>query len=126
MIDSVMLIEAEIVVRHALAEYLRQCGFRVLEAINIEEAQEVLHNKATSIVALLASLDLGSDKVFTLAQWVRTNHPDIEVILASSVLMTVEKAGDLCREGSALKKPYDHRSVLDEIRRRLAARRRET
>lgn len=119
---SVMLIEAEIVVRHALAEYLRECGFQVIEATNVEEARQVLDYASTSMDAVLASLDGGSDEVFALAHWVRSNRPDIEVILAGSIPATVEKAGDLCREGPALMKPYDHRFVLDQIRRKLAAR----
>lgn len=119
---SVVLIEAEVIVRHALAEYLRECGFHVLEAVNAEEAHEIIDSKGTAVDALLASLDVGSDKVFALARWVRTNRPDIEVVLAGSIPMTVEKAGDLCQDGPALRKPYDHRTVLDQIRRQLAAR----
>ena len=32
------------------------------------------------------------------------------------------EAGDICQEGPALSKPYDHRVVLDYIQRLLAAR----
>jgi hypothetical protein len=34
---------------------------------------------------------------------------------------TVEKAGELCGEGTPLSKPYDHQLVYDHIRRLLAA-----
>jgi hypothetical protein len=36
---------------------------------------------------------------FALAQWVRKNHPDVDVILTSGVTRAAEKAGDLCDEG---------------------------
>jgi hypothetical protein len=43
---------------------------------------------------------------------------------AGSLEKAVEKAGSLCNEGPALAKPWDHRLVLDHIRRTLAQRQR--
>jgi hypothetical protein len=44
--------------------------------------------------------------------------------MAATVEKAAEKAGDLCREGPAITKPYDHKIVLQRIRRLLASRRR--
>ena len=38
----ILLVECDIVVRSPLAEYLRECGYRVLEAVNTIEARELL------------------------------------------------------------------------------------
>jgi DNA-binding NtrC family response regulator len=118
-----VLVERDIVVRSPLAEYLRDCGYRVLEAINAAEARELL--AATDNIALvLVDGDAPDDGGFVLRAWIRENYPDIEVILAGSVTRAVEKAGDICRDGPAISKPFHHQFVLDTIRRLLAARER--
>jgi DNA-binding NtrC family response regulator len=95
----------------------------VLEAINAAEARELL--AATDNIALvLVDGDAPDDGGFVLRAWIRENYPDIEVILAGSVTRAVEKAGDICRDGPAISKPFHHQFVLDTIRRLLAARER--
>ena len=47
---------------------------------------------------------------------------DLTVILAGSIEKIVEQAGNLCSEGPALAKPYEHRLALDHIRRTMAQR----
>ncbi len=121
----VMLIEPDILIRTPLAEYLRECGFRVAEAFNATEARDILAN-APGIDMILMDADAPEESGFVFAAWVRANYPSIEMILAGSIERTVTKAGELCEEGPALFKPYDHKLVLEEIRRRLAARDRNT
>jgi len=62
---------------------------------------------------------------FELCQWIRTQTPEVEIILAGSIERAVDHAGGLCNDGPALAKPYQHHLVLDHIRRRLARRRGE-
>jgi len=119
---TVMLIEADVLIRTPLAEYLRECGFRVVEAFNAAEARAILADGPVSIGTILMDADAPEENGFAFRAWVRANQPEIDVILSGSMERTVTKAGDLCEEGPALTKPYDHRFVLDEIRRRLAAR----
>ena len=120
----VMVIEPDVLIRTPLAEYLRECGFRVAEVFNVTEAREILANAPVSIDMILMDADAGQENGFVFGAWVRANYPGVEVILAGSIERTVTKAGDLCEEGPALSKPYDHKFVLEEIRRRLAARER--
>jgi DNA-binding NtrC family response regulator len=120
-----LLVERDIIVRSPLAEYLRECGYRVLEAVNTAEARELL-GAADDISLVLAEDDVPEDGGFVLRAWIRENYPDIDVILAGSVTRAVEKAGDICRDGPAISKPYHHQFVLDTIRRLLAARNRAT
>jgi DNA-binding NtrC family response regulator len=120
-----LLVERDIIVRSPLAEYLRECGYRVLEAVTTAEARELL-GAADDISLVLAEGDVPEDGGFVLRAWIRENYPDIDVILAGSVTRAVEKAGDICRDGPAISKPYHHQFVLDTIRRLLAARNRAT
>jgi DNA-binding NtrC family response regulator len=114
-------VERDVIVRSPLAEYLRDCGYRVLEAVNAAEARALL-GAADDITLVLADGDVPEAGGFVLQAWIRDNYPDIEVMLAGSVAKAVEKAGDICKDGPAVSWPYHHRSVLDTIRRLLAAR----
>jgi DNA-binding response OmpR family regulator len=124
----VLVVEADILIRNPLAEYLRQCGYRVLEAVDGAEARQILSGSTPRVdprVDIVLADASGADgSGFALAGWIRTNHPAIEVILAGTVARAAEKAGELCQDGPKLAKPYDHQLVLDEIRRLLAARQR--
>jgi len=108
-------------VRNPLAEYLRDCGYRVLEAVNAGEARKLL-GAADDISIVLADGDVPEAGGFILKAWISQNYPHIEVILAGSITKAVEKAGDICKDGPAISKPYHHQSALDTIRRLLAAR----
>ena len=60
----VLLVDAEELVRTPLAEYLRECGYRVLEAINAKEAQRLLSEGSQTIDIVLADIQtLGAGRV---------------------------------------------------------------
>lgn len=49
---SVLVVEHDVLVRHPLAKYLRECGYRVVEAITYDEAREwALISTTTSCLA---------------------------------------------------------------------------
>lgn len=119
---TILLVEADIVIRHPLAQYLRECGFTVIEAATGDEARAVLNVPELDIQMVLADMTTPGGG-FALRQWVREREGlSVEVILAGSVDKAVEEAGDLCNEGPALAKPYEHHLVLDQIRQALARR----
>jgi DNA-binding NtrC family response regulator len=122
--SGVLIVEADIVVRHPLAEYLRECGYRVLEARDAEEARALLQAMASSIDILLADVASVSENGFEFASAVRRDYPGVEIVLAGNVAKAVTKAGEICEDGPALAKPYEHQLVLDRIRRAIAARER--
>lgn len=118
-----MLVEADAAIRQPLAEYLRECGFKVFEAVSGAEAVEALKDHGLPVSIVLADVTTAGAG-FELSRWIRTNRPSIEVVLTGSVEMAVEKAGALCEDGPALSKPYEHRFVLDQIKRLIARRNR--
>jgi len=123
-LDCVLLLEPDIIARQPLADFLRECGFRVLEAASAPEALALLEAEAEALAvdAVLADAGGNEAEVFALAQWIRRTCPDVAVILAGGVETAAEQAGKLCDEGPALVKPYDHRAVLRHIKRLLARR----
>jgi DNA-binding NtrC family response regulator len=116
----ILLVEPDILVRHPLAEYLRECGFRVCEALAAIEAKTLLQDDNLRVD--IALIDAAGNGGFALANWMRAHHPDIEIVLAGTIAKAVEKAGDLCEEGPDIKKPYDHKMILEQINRLIASR----
>ncbi|WP_413992953.1 response regulator [Labrys okinawensis] len=121
----ILLVETDILIRTPLAEYLRDCGYRVMEATAAGEARELLVHGTIPVDIVMIAVSAEERSGFELAAWVRSNKPDCEVVLAGTPAKAAEKAGDLCEEGPALGRPYDHKFVLEHIKRLMAARQRD-
>ncbi|MBY0558476.1 MAG: response regulator [Hyphomicrobium sp.] len=103
-----------------IATYLRDCGYRVIEAASSDEALLVLQHHS-SVDVLFSDVDVpGAIDAFGLSQWARKNRPEIKVVLAGSPKTAAKAAGKLCEEGPHLAKPYEPDAVEDYIRRLLA------
>jgi len=121
----VLIVESNILVRQPLAEYLRECGYRVAEAANVTEARQLLREKKITVDIVLADAAADQEGCFALASWIRTALPGVEMIMAGTVAKMAGDAGELCEEGPAETTPYDHKQVLDRIKRAIAARDRQ-
>ena len=120
--ETILVVEDDILVRMPIAQYLRDCGYKVIEASNSDEAMEVLVHKETVVHIVFSDIEMpGAVDGFGLAKWVRENRPGIQVLLAGTVPRSVESAKELCEQGP-VPKPYDPQVVQNHIRRLLAAR----
>jgi len=125
--QCLIVADADVLIRNALAEYLRHCGYKVFEAATSDEVIIALEEGAVQIDALLADAELsGTYNAFELRIWVRDHHPDVEIVLAGNIDSAARAAGHLCDEGPHLQRPYDPESVAAYIKRLLAATRRRT
>jgi DNA-binding NtrC family response regulator len=121
--ETILVVEDDVLVRMPIAQYLRNCGYRVVESANAEEAMTVLSHKETVIDLVFTDIEMpGAVDGFGLARWVREHRPDLDVILTGTLPRTVQEAEELCEEGP-IPKPYDVQVVHNHIRRLLAARR---
>src|SRR5262249_60223603 len=67
----ILFVEDEVLIRMAVADYLRDCGYRVIEAGNADEAIKVLcSNESVDVVCSDVQMP-GSMDGFGLAQWIR-------------------------------------------------------
>ncbi|WP_447952769.1 response regulator [Sphingopyxis chilensis] len=124
--QCLIVADADVLIRNALAEYLRHCGYKVLEAATSDEVVIALEEGALKIDALLADAELaGRYNAFDLRIWVRDHHPAVQVLMAGNVDTAAKAAGQLCDEGPHLQRPYDPESVAAHIKRLLAATRRQ-
>jgi DNA-binding NtrC family response regulator len=116
---TVLVVEDEVLVRMPVADYLRDCGYRVIEASNADEAV-AMFEAAEPIEIVFSDVSMPGDmNGFALAKWVRRAHPDVKVILTSGVRNTAENAGDVCRDGPFLDKPYSVEALVAHIKRLL-------
>ncbi len=121
--EAVLVIDGDVVSRHAIADYLRHCGYAVVEAADTDEAMTALAERSLGIDVILCDVAaIGSASGFELAQWVRDNRPGLEVRLAGSLDGAVKTAADLCETGPHLSRPYEPEAVVDYIKKLRAAR----
>ncbi|WP_050421164.1 response regulator [Bradyrhizobium tropiciagri] len=122
-IATVLVVEQDILVRQPLAQYLRDCGYRVREAVDGDEARATLSSgRHTVDVALIGVKSLPSESGFALASWIRDHQPDVKVLLGGTITKVLQLAGGLCND--APDGGLDYKTVLDHIRRLVAARNR--
>ena len=117
-LQRLIVVDGDVLVRHVLSDYLRTCGYTVIEAATTDEAASVLSDTTVDVQAMLCDADApGQRSAFELRAWSRKERPEVEVILAGSVSAAATKAAELCDEGPQLKRPYDPQSVADYIKR---------
>jgi CheY-like chemotaxis protein len=122
-VETVLVVDGDALVRMPLARYLRDCGYRVVEAPDADAALVILRKPDIQVDVVLCDVDLpGTTNGFELAIRARSVRPGLKVVLVGTPKRAVDVAAKLCEGGPALMKPYDHTLVLQHIKRLLAAR----
>jgi CheY-like chemotaxis protein len=106
---TVLVVEDEVIVRFDTADMLREAGYMVLEASNADEATSLL--KTFPEIALIFS-DVqmpGSMDGAEFARFVRTNYPDVRMILTSGAVVPPDSAIPF------FAKPYQPTDVVKRI-----------
>lgn len=116
--ETILFVEDEALVRMDMAEFLRECGFRVHEAANASEAMEALQAKfAIDLVFTDVNLP-GEANGLDLAEWVFSNRPGIRVIVTTGGGTNPQLPSGA---GEVLTKPYTGRDLLARVNEVLAA-----
>ena len=114
---TVLVVEDETMVRMPIAEYLRDCGYNVLEAANASEAIAAM-DAEESISLVFSDIRMpGSMDGLALAEWFQSHYPSVPVLLTSGynggrTLPAASVAGN-----RFIEKPYSQTQVA----RRIAA-----
>jgi CheY-like chemotaxis protein len=100
-----------------MAEFLRECGFRVQEAADANEALEILQAKfAVDLVFTDINLP-NSMNGLELAKWIFNNRPGVKILVTTGVAPTTSIPQTI---GPLLAKPYTGRELLDRVNQALA------
>jgi DNA-binding NtrC family response regulator len=120
--ETVLVVEDEVLARMVIAQYLRDCDYKVIEASTADEALIILLERDIIVDIVFSDVEMpGSMDGFALSTWIRRNRPGLDVILAGSVPRAANAAAELC-DADSVPKPYEPQSVVDQIRRLMAAR----
>jgi DNA-binding response OmpR family regulator len=114
---TILVVEDEVLTRLVIAEYLRDCGYKVHEAAHADEAVAILRSPDIGVDIVFSDVQMpGTMDGFGLARWVRENSPTTEVILTAGIDRSADIAGMLCEAGPLLEKPYEPKKVVDRIK----------
>jgi len=123
---TLLLADGDVIIRVALGDYLRSCGFIVLEAADCAEAKAVLQSSDLTIAVLICDAQLaGDDNGFAVAQWVRRRHPAIEVLLTTTLANKARIAANFCGRHESGRGPSDAIVLASRIRGMTARKRRK-
>ena len=111
-VPTVLVVDDEAMVRAPIAEYLRDCGYHVLEADDARQAMSLVETPGQvdlvfSDVRMPGELDGAG-----LAHWIRSHHPEVPVLLTSGYSAA---SSHLPREVGLIEKPYTQGQVLRRI-----------
>ena len=110
----VLIVEDEVLVRFALADHLREQGFKVYEARNADEAIQLLSFYRGEVDVIFSDIVMpGELDGFELAMWVRKHRPDVQVILNSAYYADIERDSNL--RDVFFSKPYDLKAVVERL-----------
>lgn len=111
---TVLVVEDEDLVRMPIAEYLRDCGYHVLEAGDAREAIGLV-DAGDPVDLVFSDVRMpGNMDGFGLARWMHEHYPEVPVLLTSGFNNSRDSAG--LEEVRVIRKPYSQTQVADRIR----------
>lgn len=119
LLETILLVEDEALVRIGLAEFLRENGYRVLEANDAPEALAVL-TSGPAVDLVISDVRLPGDlDGFALGRRIQADWPEVKFIATSGVVRSAE---DDEIGGPLLLKPYSRRDLLNRVETALHGR----
>ena len=113
--ETVLLAESDVLARIVLAEYLRECGYEVIEVGSAEDMLKVLRS-GQRIDVLLLNSQISGEGSFALVREVRRAYPGVEIVFTFGVAKSAEKVGEICEEGPR-ERPYHPQEIVRRIQR---------
>jgi two-component system, response regulator PdtaR len=112
----VLVVEDEILIRMAIADHLRDAGFKVYEAANAHEAVDLLTHYGNEIDTVFSDIMMpGPMDGLALMAWIADNGTDVPVLLTSGVTSFGPKIDEMRKAGLFFVKPYDMDKVTEAI-----------
>lgn len=118
-IPTILVVEDEVLIRLMIAEYLREFGYRVVEARTGVEARRVLQSSQPVDVVFSDIRMPGDMSGLALAEWVGQNKPEVGVVLTSDHLQATDLPAQAAADAAFVEKPYAPLTVLKCIRAQL-------
>jgi len=111
---TILVVEDDPLVRMPIAEYLRDCGYNVLEADDASEAVSLIDG-GHDVDLVFSDIRMpGLMDGLELARWVRRTHPGLPVLLTSGYTGNRALEREL-GQGRLIGKPYSQAQVARHI-----------
>lgn len=112
---TVLVVEDELMVRMPIAEYLRDCGYNVLEAGSASEAIETVGSEGP-ISLLFSDIRMpGKMDGVGLAKWFQAHFPSVPVLLTSGYNGGRSVSLSEMPQSRFIEKPYSQTQVERQI-----------
>jgi CheY-like chemotaxis protein len=112
--SAVLIVEDDFLIRMGAAEMIEAAGFAIVEAVNADEAMEILEVRL-DITLVFTDIQMpGSMDGLKLAAAIRGRWPPIKIV-ATSGRVNVRKI-DLPEGGLFLPKPYSSAEIVRTLR----------
>jgi PAS domain S-box-containing protein len=120
-VESILVLEDDISVRHISVRVLRSLGYDVIEAANGDDAQQLIGERTEkNIDLLLTDMVMPHMSGRHFADWLRKTSPQTKVVFISGYLEESLQPGDRRdREMFFLPKPFDSEQLAKKIREAL-------
>lgn len=122
---TILIVEDEVLIRFALADFLRDNNYKVYEAHDADEAIQLLSFYRADVDVVFSDVRLpGALDGFKLAQWVQRYRPEASIILGSGY--RIDLPDPMIGDVLFFAKPYDLKSVRTALTDLMAQRRTQT
>jgi PAS domain S-box-containing protein len=120
-VESILVLEDDISVRHISVRVLRSLGYDVIEAANSDDAQQLIGKRTDKkIDLLLTDMVMPQMSGRHFAEWLRQTSPQTKVVFISGYLEESLHPGDRRDQGMFfLPKPFDSEQLATKIREAL-------
>jgi CheY-like chemotaxis protein len=116
--NTVMVLSDDNLVRTVIVQLLRECGYRIVQAVDTDEALTILQTSDIPIDVVLSGIDVpGSRNGFGLAQWARLARPEAKIMLAGTLERMARNAAELSEVGPLRKRTYEQALVWEQLKR---------
>jgi CheY-like chemotaxis protein len=109
---TILVVEDEEPIRICTSEFLRECGYLVIEAGDVAEAKDMLLNAHVDLVFSDVNMP-NRETGFALEKWTRHEYPHVKVLLTSGYPQATCDTRDLRQP--VLSKPYSYAALLRRI-----------
>jgi CheY-like chemotaxis protein len=113
-VSTVLVVDDEPVLCTLASDYLRDAGYRTLEAHNARQAIDLLE-KGERVDVVISDVQMPGMDGFELRRWLRQHRPRVRVLLSSGVENVKVASGYLGPPRWLIFKPY----AMDDLEQRI-------
>ena len=119
----ILLVDDELPVREQLARLLDSLGYPTVSVSSATEARAVLSKTPAAIRAVVSDVMMPGESGIVFAEWLRTHHPDLPILLISGHTGTaLDREARSSSDFELLRKPFSRVALAEKLELMLGPR----